>query len=161
MKTLSNTPATRRENGGQLSPFDALQSQIDRVFNDFTRGFGMPRSLWGEEGSPFPSLEMHDEGNKVMLAAELPGVDESDIDISADGQMLTISGEKKSEYESKEGQGGYRTERTYGSFSRSVSLPFDIDPDKVDARFDRGVLKLTIEKPAEAMRATRKIPIKH
>jgi HSP20 family protein len=160
MRPLSNLPATRRENGGQLSPFDALQSQIDRVFNDFTRGFGMPRSLWGDEASPFPSLEMHEEGNKVMLAAELPGVDEKDIDISADGQMLTISGEKKSEYESKEGQ-GYRTERTYGSFSRSVSLPFEIDPNKVDARFDRGVLKLSIEKPAGAQQSVRKIPIKH
>ncbi len=160
MKTLSNVPATRRDNGGQLSPFDALQSQIDRVFNDFTRGFGMPRSLWGDEGMPFPSLDMHEEGNKVMLAAELPGVDDKDIDISVDGQMLTISGEKKSEFESHEGQ-GYRSERTYGSFSRSVSLPFDIDPDKVEARFDRGVLKLSIEKPAGAQQSIRKIPIKH
>lgn len=160
MKTPTNVPATRRDNGGQVSPFDALQSQIDRVFSDFSRGFGLPRSLWDNESQPLPSLELREEGNKVMLSAELPGVAEDDIDIAVDGQMLTISGEKKSEHESKEGQ-GFRSERTYGSFSRSISLPFDIDPDRVDARFDRGVLKLTIEKPAEAQQSVKKIPIKH
>lgn len=157
MKNPNHVPA-HRDNGGQLRPFDALQHQIDRVFSDFSRGFGLPR-MW-DEGIRFPSLEMHEAKDRVTISAELPGVAEGDIDIACEGQMLTISGEKRSEFESDEGQ-HHRSERTYGSFSRSVSLPFDIDPDKVDARFDRGVLKLTIHKPAAAQQATRKIPIRH
>lgn len=156
-KTQGNLP-TRSGNGGPLSPFDLLQSQVDRVFNDFTRGFGLPR-LW-ESDAPFPSLEMHEEGDKVLLSAELPGVDEKDISISAEGQMLTISGEKRSEHETREGK-NYRSERTYGSFSRTVTLPFDIDPGKVDARYDKGVLKLSIDRPPEARQSTRKIEIRH
>jgi HSP20 family protein len=103
---------------------------------------------------------MRETDNQVLLNAELPGVDEKDIDISVADDILTISGEKKSEFERKEGD-RYRSERSYGRFSRSVSLPFSIDADKVEARFDRGVLKLTIPKPADAQKQMRKIPIRH
>lgn len=158
-----NLPAGRRDYG-QMSPFDMLQDRIDRMFDDFSSGFGMP-SLGrmggvGGGGELMPSLEMHEQDGKVMINAELPGVDEKDIDISADGDVLTISGEKKSEFEGKE-NGGYRTERSYGRFSRSVQLPFDIDPDKVEARYDKGVLKLSIDRPPEAGQQTRKIEIRH
>jgi HSP20 family protein len=158
MRNQTNLPAT---NGGrnQMSPFGALQSQIDQIFDDFTRGFSMP-SLLGGDSAFVPSLDMRDKGDTVMVTAELPGIDEKDLDISAEGRMLTISGEKKSEHEDTSG-GTFRSERSYGRFSRSVAMPFDIDASKVEARFDRGVLKLTIQKPADAMQKTARIPIKH
>lgn len=170
MKSQDNLPSTRSEGRQVWAPFDELHDRIDRIFSDFSRGFGMPdlwgdggrmgTSMWGGNGRLMPSMEMHEADGKVMISAELPGVDEKDIDISVQDDMLTISGEKKSEVEHKEGA-GHRTERSYGRFSRSVSLPFAIDPDKVEARFDKGVLKLTIPRPAEAQQHVKKIPIKH
>ena len=153
-----NLPATRRELRGQLTPFDMLQDRIDRMFDDFSSGFAMPR-LAGDGFDLSPSLDLHEEDGKVMVHAELPGVDEKDIDISADDDILTISGEKKSEFEDK--QNGYRSERMYGRFSRSVRLPFTIDPAKVEARYDRGVLKLDIARPANAEQRPKKIEIRH
>ncbi len=171
MKSQQNLPSTRSEEGGVRAPFDELHDRIDRIFSDFSRGFGMPDlwgnggrmgggQMWGGGGRLMPTMEMHEADGKVMIAAELPGVDEKDIDISVQDDMLTISGEKRAEVEHKEGA-GHRTERTYGKFSRSVSLPFDIDPDQVEARFDKGVLKLTIPKPPEAQQQVKKIQIKH
>jgi HSP20 family protein len=167
MKTRSSLPATQGTNRN-MSPFDMLQDRIDRMFEDFSSGFGMPSAFGSSVPSIFgdgdfavtPTLDMHETDNQVMLHAELPGVDEKDIDISVADDMLTISGEKKHEFERKEGD-RYRSERSYGRFSRSVSLPFRIDADKVEAKFDRGVLKLTIPKPAEAQQQMKKIQIKH
>lgn len=155
-----NLPTTRNGQRGMLTPFDLLQQRIDSMFEDFTTGFGMPRMFDDGGMALSPALDMHEADGKVMISAELPGVDEKNIDISVDDQMLTISGEKKSEVEHKDGD-RYRSERSYGRFSRSVSLPFAIDPDKVEARFDKGVLKLAIERPADAAQKPRKIPIKH
>lgn len=171
MKTEDKLPATSGQGRAVASPFDQLHSQIDRLFSDFSRGFGfpssfwddgmrLPRSVWGNNGDLMPSMEMHDADGKVTISAELPGVDEKDISISVADDMLTISGEKKSEFETKEGE-VRRSERSYGKFSRSVSLPFTIDGDKVDARFDKGVLKLTIDKPKDAQPQTKKIAIRH
>lgn len=168
MAKKENVPATASEARGMVNPFDVLQSRIDRMFSDFNSTFGMPKAFWDDGfrmpavwgGKPMPSLEMHDADGKVTVTAELPGVEEKDIDVSVDDDMLTISGEKKSEFEEKEGE-GYRSERSYGKFSRSVSLGFTIDPAKVEARFEQGVLKLTIAKPAGAAAKAKKIPIKH
>jgi HSP20 family protein len=155
-----NLPSTSRGNGLQLSsPFDILHQRIDRMFDDLSSGFGMPR-LAGDDMRLLPSLEMHEQDGKLLVNAELPGVEEKDIDISVDDDVLTISGEKRSEFEGKESD-AYRTERSYGRFTRSVQLPFSVDPAKVDARFDKGVLKLSIDRPAEAMQKARKIPIRH
>jgi len=142
------------------SPFDRLQNQVDRVFSDFSRGFHWPEIFSGQEVAVMPSMEVHHTNGSVTVTAELPGVAEDEIDISVVDQMVTISGEKKSEIERKEDE-FYRSERSYGSFRRSVTLPFEIDADKVDAKFDKGVLILTIEKPAEARKKSRKIKIKH
>lgn len=168
MAKKESVPAPTSEPRGMVSPFDLLQSRVNRIFSDFDSSFGLPKSFWDDgfrmpaawAGKVVPSLEMHDANGKVTITAELPGVEEKDIEVSADDDMLTISGEKKSEVEAKEGE-TYRSERSYGKFSRSVSLPFNIDPDKVDARFDKGVLKLTIAKPPSAQPKAKKIAIKH
>lgn len=168
MAEESKVPA-QRETHPVSNPFEALHQRVDRIFNEFSSGFGFPKSFWDDglkmpamwgEQNVMPSLEMHDSDGKVTVAAELPGVAEQDIDVSVDNQLLTISGEKKSEVEHKDGD-RFRTERSYGKFSRSVTLPFAIDPAQVDARFDNGVLKLTIEKPAEAAQKAKKIEIRH
>jgi HSP20 family protein len=169
MRNQQNLPSTRSEGRSVWEPFDELHERIDRIFSDFSRGFGLPE-IWGDGGrmnqsmgggrQHMPSMEMHEADGKVMISAELPGVDEEDVEISVKEDMLTISGEKKSEREFKEGD-GYRTERSYGSFSRSVSLPFNIDPDAVEARFEKGVLKLTIPRPPEAQQQVKRIQIKH
>jgi HSP20 family protein len=168
MAEQSKVPA-QQENKAMSNPLEALHQRIDRIFNEFGSGFGFPKSFWDEgmrmpsvwgDAGVMPSLELHDTDGKVTVTAELPGVDEKDINVSVDDQMLTISGEKKSEVEHKDGD-RYRSERSYGKFSRSVSLPFAIDPGKVDARFDKGVLTLKIEKPAEAVHKAKKIEIRH
>jgi len=144
-----------------MSPFDLLQDRIDRMFEDFTSLPMMGRGMMADGGFDLmPSLEMREEGNKVLINCELPGVAEQDVDIACNEHTLTISGEKKKEFEDKS-NGGYRSERSYGRFSRSVELPFMIDPAKVDARFENGVLKLSIDKPAEAEQQARKIQIRH
>ena len=152
-----------RHRNGELSPrssFDMLQQQIDRLFDDFTTGWRMPGLIQGSDFGLMPSMDMHEEDNRMVVTAELPGVDEKDVDIEAQGQMLTISGEKRSMIDDTKGSQRH-SERMYGRFSRTVTLPFDIDPSKVDARFDKGVLTLSINKPAEAQTRQRKIPIKH
>lgn len=160
MKVHSSLPATLGENRNLWSPFDMLQDQVDRLFDDFSRGMRLPDMLRGEEFGLNPLIDVDESDTQILINCELPGVDEKDIDISVNDQILTISGEKKSEFERKEG-GRFRTERSYGKFSRAMSLPFSVDPNKVEAKFDRGVLKLTIQKPAEARMSAHKIPIKH
>jgi HSP20 family protein len=89
----------------------------------------------------------------VTLTAELPGVNEKDIDISLIGDQLTIKGEKRSEHEDKkdvEGHVVHRVERSYGSFQRTITVPYEIDPDQVSAQFKDGVRKITLSKPADA-----------
>jgi HSP20 family protein len=102
-----------------------------------------------------PSLDVHEEGNELRLTAELPGVKPSDVDVRLDGDMLTISGEKKSETDQTQ-QGNYHVmERSYGRFSRSVQLPFRPDPDQVRADFDNGVLKIRLQRDARQQTSRR------
>lgn len=165
MNTHALLPWFRNRADRQQQPaaMEDLRSEIDRLFDYFTRGFG--RDLFAPlEPIGFgsvelmPSMDLHETDTEVRLNVELPGVEEKDIDISVSDQMLTVSGEKKTEAESGEGE-SYRSERRYGRFSRSVSLPFPIDGDKVSARFSKGVLAITMPKPAEVSARTRKIPI--
>lgn len=138
----------------------SFRREMDRFFDDFSRGFNMPGTL--AEAGNFdlaPEMDVTDSEKEIKLSIELPGVDEKDIDVSASGQMISISGEKKSESETKNGD-LYRSERSYGSFCRSLSMPFTIDGDKVQAKLTNGVLTVTIPKPAEMVEKTRKIAVK-
>ena len=92
-----------------------------------------------------------------MVKAELPGMEARDIDISLNGRILSIRGERKQESEEK-GENFHRVERSYGAFSRSLELPTDVDPDKVKASYKRGVLKLNIPKTRKA--SVKKIEVK-
>ena len=141
--------------GGHLSD---LQRQVDRLFEDFTGRMPALREKNGN-GAYWPALDMTETADAVDVTAELPGVDAKDVDITAVGTTLTIKGEKKTEKETNE-KDYYCAERSYGSFVRSVELPFEIDISKVDASFDKGVLKVHVGKPAGVKKEARKIPVK-
>jgi HSP20 family protein len=114
---------------------------VDRLFDAF---FGGQR----ESRRWVPQMDLVEAEDHFVLKADLPGVDESDVSIEVQDGTLTISGERKAEHESRE-RGWYRIERSFGSFSRSLTLPDRVDPDGISASFDRGVLEVRIPKPEE------------
>ena len=147
-----------------LDPFFSLQRDVNRAFEDVFKGFGsMPSampSVWGGNGVAAPKIDVKETEKGIEVTAELPGVDEKDIELELDDDVLTIKGEKKLEKEEKDEKTGYHLmERSYGSFARSLRLPFAVKSEAVTAEFDKGVLKVTCPKPAEAVAAAKKIQI--
>jgi len=127
-----------------LSPFrgiDSLQDEMNRLFNDF---FSPDERLLGEMEFT-PSVDISENKNEIVIEADLPGMEEKDIDVSIAGDLLTIKGERKDEKEEKE-EDYYRKERVYGSFSRQITLPKHIKREDVKAKFKNGVLKITLPK---------------
>ena len=141
--------------GGHLGD---LQRQIDRLFEDFNGYLPAPHENKGK-GVYWPALDMTETADAVDVTAELPDVDAKDVEITAVGTVLTIKGEKKTEKETKE-KDYYCAERSYGSFARSVELPFDIDASKVEASFEKGVLKVHVGKPPGMKKESTKIPVR-
>lgn len=135
-------------------PFLQLHREMNRLFDDTFRGFGGGEGGQGG-GTIMPSLDVHDIDDGIEVTAELPGVAKDDIDLSLDGDMLTISGEKKNE---RKDERAHVVERSYGSFRRSVQLPFAPDPGKVQADCDNGILRIRLPRGAEQERS-KKIPI--
>jgi HSP20 family protein len=123
-----------------------LRDRMNRLFEEAFAG----REEKGEmvSGSWYPSVDIHEKDKELVLTAELPGVDEKDIDIEIEGNTLTIKGEKEMEKETKE-EDYHRIERSYGSFYRSFSLPPFVIPDKIKAEHNAGILRITIPKKAE------------
>jgi HSP20 family protein len=110
-------------------------------------------------GAGAPAINVAETKDAFEVTAELPGVDEKDIKVSLDSNQLVICGEKKAE-STKEEKDWHVEERSYGSFYRSMSLPFEPADGAVDAHFDKGVLHLTIKKPAKATKVTKTINVK-
>jgi HSP20 family protein len=137
-------------------PFLSMRRDLERVFEDFSRGVPDP---WAGGGRAGPVIDVAETDDAVEVTAELPGVEEKDIEIDLSGDVLTVRGEKRHESEEKK-KHHYRMERSYGSFSRSLKVPFDVDPDKVTASFDKGVLKVSLPKSPEVQRKSRKIRVK-
>ncbi len=135
-------------------PFRALHQEVNRAFSQFGRG--MP-AVFSE--LRFPALDVTEGEDALEVTAELPGVSKDDVELSIVNGMLTIKGEKKSEKEDKK-ENAYVLERSYGSFSRSIPLPFELGSSEVDASFQDGVLKIRIPRPPEARQQPKKIEIK-
>jgi HSP20 family protein len=160
MKLRSLIPIGRDRTlaGRELYPFTSLQREVDRLFDDFTRGFGTwPTLAGGPTTDLMPSMDVTETDKEIEITAELPGLDEKDVHINLADHVLTIKGEKKEEKEEKDKD--YRmVERSYGSFSRTLQLPDDINPEAVQASMTKGVLKVTVPKvaPPEA----KKIEVK-
>ena len=146
---------------GNQDPVYELQKGTNRLFNELFGDFGLaPFGAFGGQNDAFqPQIDVSENDKAITVSAELPGLDENDIQVSLAHNVLTISGEKKEEKEDK-GQNYYRMERSYGSFQRSIPLPVEVVADKVDATFKKGVLTVILPKTPEAQKRTRKIAIK-
>ncbi len=133
-----------------------IQNEMNRLFNNF---FDTPTPTAANGGSVrrwLPAMDLVETESDFVLRADLPGMSESDVNIELEDNVLTISGERKSDHE--EGKAGYyRVERSSGSFRRSLTLPEGVDPESVLATFDKGVLEVTVPKPAQ--RTPRKVQI--
>lgn len=143
--------------------FDDFQRSMNRMMRDFFSEDPIFQSLAQRETSAsgfVPRLDLQDNDDKMLLSAELPGLEDKDIEVSVDRDYLTIRGEKREEKEAK-GAGRSLTERRYGAFERTVRLPSIVEKDKISAKFERGVLTVELPKCAEAKREYRKIPIRH
>lgn len=142
-------------------PFVSLRREMDRMFDDFFQDFG-PRSLasWNSRWPQLtPVINIADSDKELVVTAELPGLDDKDFDVTIAGDILTIKGEKRAETE-KANDEAYYAERRFGSFSRSLRLPFEVKDEKIDAQYDKGVLTVRVPKPAEAQHAVRHIDVK-
>ena len=137
--------------GGGLGSLFGLRREIDRLFED-AYGGNAPRSSWT------PTANVRDAKDAVLLEMELPGITPEEVEISIDNDVLTVSGEKRAERREGEEEGRYfLVERSYGSFSRSFSLPNGIDADQVEASFENGLL--TIRIPRAALPQPRRVQI--
>jgi HSP20 family protein len=137
--------------------------EMGRVLSDFFRGVNK-YSLWqfseGESyGSFSPRVEVAEDERYIHVDAEIPGIDEKDIDITLTSDTLTIRGEKKEDLSHKEEEEIHCTERYFGSFSRVISIPKDVDMDKVDASYHNGVLHISLPK-IEGGRSFRKVEVR-
>lgn len=137
-----------------LEPFVTLQNEIDRLFEDFGRGFSWDRS----RNELVPNTDVTETDKEIEITAELPGLQEKDVQVNFADNILTIKGEKKSEKEEKDKN--YRlVERSYGYFSRSIQLPAGTNADAIKASISNGVLKVTVPKPAPAQ--VKKVEVKN
>ena len=141
--------------------FGAMRDEMDKIFQRFEQGFPRWPSLLrhGNGGIMVPELDVRENTTSITIEAELPGVEEKDVSVTLANGILTIKGEKKQAKEEKS-ENVYVSERSYGAFERSLRLPETIDETKVDAKFEKGVLKVTAAKKPEAVKAERKIEIK-
>ena len=138
------TVLTRFEPFRELS---TLQDRINRAFRESYREGGQDESL--ATSSFAPAVDVYEDEHNVTLKIEVPGIDEKDIDVSLENNTLTVHGERKIEKEEKE-ENYRRVESQYGSFTRTFNLPPTVDSEKVSATYDKGVLKVTLPKKAEA-----------
>jgi HSP20 family protein len=128
-----------------VSELNTIQNEMNRLFNTFFEGSG-PATSAGASRRWLPPMDLVETADHYVLRADLPGLSEEDVSVQLEDGVLTISGERKAEHEAQR-EGYYRLERGFGSFSRSLTLPDGVDGDAVTARFDRGVLEITIAKP--------------
>lgn len=145
--------------GEQADPFYQMQRNMNQAFQNFFSDFDL--APYGQQMEMFqPSIDVSENDDEIIVAAELPGMDENDIEVSLTRDMLTISGEKRHEKEDK-GENTYYMERSYGSFQRSIPLSAEVDSDKVKATFKNGVLTVNLPKTAEARKQGKHIAVKH
>jgi len=163
MTTKNLTPQSKGSKTSSMAkrgeyPFVSFLEEMDRMIDDFFRDFDRA-SVQEKRGVFSPRVDVLDTDKEVTVTAELPGLGENDVELSLTSDALTIKGEKKAEREDK-GKGYYRMERSYGAFSRTIPLPAEIESAKVDAKFTKGILTVTLPKTEKARQETKKIPVK-
>jgi HSP20 family protein len=160
---MANTEIAKSRDTAVSRPrdvFTAMRDEMDRMFERFEQGFPRwPALFRGGDGMVVPELEVRENTAAITIEAELPGVEEKDVSVTLANGVLTIRGEKKQNREER-GENFHMSERSYGTFERSLRLPETIDEAKVEAKFEKGVLKITAAKKPEAVKAERKIEIR-
>jgi HSP20 family protein len=148
----------------------SLRAEMDRLFDRFSGGWGMPslRRMFDIAPAfryestfavPSPAVEISEDDASYKVTAELPGMSEKEIEVAVSDGMLTLKGEKRQEKEQKD-KNFYLSERSYGSFQRTFAVPENVDRDKIAADFAKGVLTISMPKTAKAMEQQKKIEVK-
>ena len=146
----------------------SFRSEMDQLFDRFSSGFGFPSLRRAFEVEPAwessfsfsaPAVDVTEDDKAYKITAELPGIEEKNIDVTVSGDMLTLKGEKHYEKEEKD-KNRYMSERAYGSFQRSFLLPDGVERDKIAADLAKGVLTITLPKTAAAQKPQKKIAVK-
>ena len=131
-----------------VAELGTIQNEMNRLFNNLFDQPNPPGRNSAADRRWIPAIDLVETGEHYVLRADLPGLSDEDINIQLEDNVLTISGERKPERETQQ-EGYYRLERASGGFSRSLTLPEGVDPDGVQAHFDRGVLEIRIPKPEQ------------
>jgi HSP20 family protein len=139
----------------EIALFGPLHRQIDRLFDDFARGFG-PLAA-DSTANVVPRIDVAERDKAIEISVELPGLERGDVEIALDDNVLTISGEKQVE-ENRDEKNVHVSERAYGAFYRAIELPSGVDPSTIEATMSNGVLKIMVPKPANA--EPKKIEVK-
>jgi len=162
LKTLMPFSRTNLQRTAEGDPLFSLRRELDRMFDDFTRGFGLGLQRPDvESGYLVPRMDVAETDKGLELTAEIPGIDPKDVSLDLSEGVLTLKAELATEKEEKDEKRHYHLiERRTGSFLRRLTLPFEPDADKIDAKFDHGVLRVTIPRSPKAEAETKKIPIK-
>jgi HSP20 family protein len=159
---MARNPMTPVRPGGGMfpgDPFLSLHREMNRLFDDVFRGAALPTAS-GSQGQGDvgtfvnASINVSETDNEIRITAELPGVTEKDIDVSLDDDVLTIRGEKKFERKNEK-ENFHFVERSYGTFQRSLRLPYAVDSEQVQASFENGVLTVTLPKTGRQERSRR------
>ena len=140
------------------NPLGHFREEFYELLDNFFRSFDL-QPFEGRLSAFSPRIDVTDTEKEIKVHAELPGMDEQDIDVSLSRNSLTIKGEKKEEKEDK-GKDYYHMERYYGSFSRIIPLPFEVDEASIKASFKKGVLTITLPKTTKTVEETKKISVK-
>src|SRR4051812_22835203 len=159
-RTMARVPSLFSPGGlmmGGDDPFLTLHREMNRLFDDTLRGSPAPAGSQGHGALLAPHMDVSETDKEIRIQTELPGVNENDIDVSLNEDVLTIRAEKKQERR-EEREGVHVSERSFGTFQRSLRLPFQVDAEQVQARFENGVLHVSLPKTAPQERS-RKIQV--
>ena len=151
----SQAPAPRQD---FFDPFVSFRREMDRIFEQFFAGSAPDPAQGGWHGVT-RAIAIDENDTELVVTAELPGVSEKEIEVSLAGDVLTITGKKRSQREERYANSSY-VERRFGSFSRSLRLPFEVKEQTVDAQFKAGVLTIRLPKPAELQKPARRIDVR-
>jgi HSP20 family protein len=152
-RSQQTTPSRYRDEG---DPFMTLHREMNRLFDDVFRGFDMAPFGGVSRMASWPHVEVVDNDKDVRISAELPGLEDKDVEVLIGDGVLTIRGEKKSAIEDKERA---FSERTYGRFERRIPLAWEVEEDKIEASFRNGVLTVTLPKSAESRSEVKRIAV--
>jgi HSP20 family protein len=149
-------------------PWRSFRGEFDRLFDRFSGGFGLPSARRMFDLAPqfetnfgfaAPAVDVTEDDKAYAVTAELPGLDEKNVEVTVTGDLLVLKGEKRQDKEETT-KNSHVSERVYGSFQRSFTLPDGVDRDKIAASFTKGVLTVTLPKTADAQKQQKKIDVK-